>query len=78
MDIFCRVCGEPWDLDELHGVPEASFETARRRFSGEGCEVFSTRHNSVIDSDRAAKSAVLHELLGDDIDGIASLMEDLA
>ena len=35
------------------------------------------RHNSAVDSDRAAKSAVLHDLLGDDIDGIASLMEDL-
>ncbi|MGZ3472791.1 MAG: hypothetical protein ACXVA6_22775 [Isosphaeraceae bacterium] len=77
MDIYCPVCGEPWDLDELHAVPGTAFEAARRRFAAEGCGVFGTRHNSAVDSDKAAKSAVLHELLGDDIDGIASLMEDL-
>ena len=77
MDIFCPVCGEPWDLDELHDVPGIPFEAARRGFAAEGCGVFGTKHNSTIDSDRATKSAVLHELLGDDIDGIASLMEDL-
>jgi len=77
MDIYCPVCGEPWDLDELHGVPGITFEAARRRFAAEGCGLFDSQHNSAIDSDRAAKSALLHELLGDDIDGIASLMEDL-
>lgn len=50
---------------------------ARRRFAREGCRVFGTKHNSSADSDRAAKSAVLHQLLGDDVDGIAALVEDL-
>ncbi len=77
MDIYCPVCGEPWDLYALHDVPGVPFEAARRRFAAEGCRVFGTKHNSTIDSDRAAKSAVLHQLLGDDIDGIAALMEDL-
>jgi hypothetical protein len=77
MDLYCPVCGEPWDLYELHGVPGVRFEEARRRFASEGCAVFGSTHNSAVDSDRAAKSAVLHQLLGDDIDGIAGLMEDL-
>ncbi len=77
MDIYCPVCGEPWDLYGLHDVPGVPFEAARRRFAAEGCQVFGTKHNSPIDSDRATKSAVLHQLLGDDIDGIAALMEDL-
>jgi hypothetical protein len=78
MDIYCPVCGEPWDLDELHDVPGVSFEEARRRFAAEGCAVFGSTHNAVVDADTAAKSAILHELLGDDIDGIAALMEDVA
>lgn len=78
MDIYCPVCGEPWNLDALHDVPGVAFESARRRFAREGCRVFGSTHNSAVDSDRAAKSAVLHQLLGDDIDGIAALMEDLA
>lgn len=76
MDIYCPICGEPWDMDELHDVPGVPFEAARRRFAAEGCRVFGTGHNSPADSDRAAKSAVLHDLLDDDVDAIASLMED--
>lgn len=76
MDIYCPVCGEPWAVDELHAVPGEAFEAARRRFRAEGCAVFGSRHNTPIDADTAARSAALFSLLGDDIDGIASLMED--
>lgn len=77
MDLYCPVCGEPWDIDALHDVPGVPFEVARRRFAREGCRLFGTSHNDIIDADRAAKSAVLHQLLGDDVDGIAAMMEDL-
>ncbi|MPZ50845.1 MAG: hypothetical protein GEU75_16360 [Dehalococcoidia bacterium] len=77
MDIYCPVCGEPWDHNELHDVEGVRFEEARRRFASEGCRVFGSTHNSTVDTDKATKSALLHELLGDDIDGIAALMEDL-
>ena len=77
MDIYCPRCGEPWDMDELHEVEDEDFETARRRFTREGCAVFGARHNRQPDRETAEKSALLFDLLGDDIDGIASLMEDL-
>jgi hypothetical protein len=76
MDIYCPVCGEPWDMDSLHDVPDTNYATARRRFGRDGCAVFDTSHNSPIDAERAELSSVLFELLGDDVDGIASLMAD--
>jgi len=76
MDLYCPICGEPWALDALHDVPDTDFDTARRRFRIEGCALFGSRHNRPIDGDTAAKSALLHDLLGDDLDGIASLMEE--
>lgn len=75
MDIYCPICGEPWDLYELHNTT-LPFKLARQDFSIKGCEVFGTSHNSIPDTDTAMKSAVLFDLLGDDIDGIAAEMED--
>lgn len=76
MDIYCPVCGEPWAVDELHEIPGEDFATAQRRFRSEGCAVFESRHNLSPDSEAAAMSSVLFELLGDDIDGVASLMDE--
>ena len=77
MDLACPVCGEPWDLDELHALPGVSFAAARRRFATDGCALFETRHNDVRDVDTAVRSSVLFSLLGDDLDGIAGLMDDV-
>lgn len=76
MDIRCVVCGEPWDIDELHDVRGLSFEQARQSFSRFGCEVFNTSHNPEGDEDAADFSAALFDILGDDIDAIASELED--
>ena len=40
MDIYCPLCGEPWDMDELHEVEDTDFDTARKRFRRDGCVVF--------------------------------------
>lgn len=76
MDIYCPVCGEPWAVDELHTVAGIDFATAQRHFGSEGCAVFGSHHNLSPDSENAAKASVLFALLGDDIDGIASLMDE--
>ncbi len=77
MDIHCPVCGEPWAVDELHEIPGIGFATAQRHFRSEGgCAVFGSRHNLSPDSEAAAMSSVLFELLGDDVDGIANLMDE--
>lgn len=72
MDIYCPICGEPWDSDELHDAG-MTYENARAAFSTEGCAVFKTQHGAV-DAETAMKSAVLFDALGDDIDAIASIM----
>jgi hypothetical protein len=75
MDLYCPRCSEPWDLDELHYVDGLTFDQARRAFRAEGCGAFGTR----CERDgglRAEASAVLMDLLGDDVDGVAAMLED--
>jgi hypothetical protein len=78
MNIYCPVCGEPWDMDMLHAVTNRSCEAARRRFHTEGCALFDTHHNCPGDPETAARSSVLFDLLGDDVDAIAAEMDDRA
>lgn len=79
MDIKCVKCGEPWDMSELHEMgdwvgEELSYSDARERFYATGCEAFGSKHG---DGKADAGIGVLYDLLGDDVDGAASLMEDL-
>ena len=74
MDIYCPVCGEPWDSRELRGR-KGGYAAALRRFGSDGCASFGLPHDGPFD-DKATLSAIAFDLLGDDIDGIASLMED--
>ncbi|MPZ50642.1 MAG: hypothetical protein GEU75_15320 [Dehalococcoidia bacterium] len=76
MDLYCTTCGEPWDLDTLHEVEGESFDSARNRFVIEGCRLFGASHNRPADTETAEKSAALFMLLGDDVDAVASFMED--
>ncbi len=77
MDINCPKCGKPWDVDELHEVEGHSFREAHRIFAKSGCALFGTRCSEVPDLDKAAMSRAAYDVLGDDVDGIASMMEDL-
>lgn len=77
MDIRCNKCGEPWDLDELHYVDGKSFDEARKAFYRVGCEVFESRHGETPWGDQDLVLA-LQELAGDDIDGLASDLDDAA
>lgn len=77
MDIYCPVCGEPWDSDELHYEAEEagkSFEALYKKFKKVGCAVFGTAH---ADSEADPRIKATYDLLGDDVDGAASLFEDL-
>ncbi len=74
MDIICPRCGEPWDTDEVyHGM--TADERARMKAGG-GCSTACAASEPVRDERTAAGAAVL-ELLGDDLDGAASLLADL-
>jgi len=51
-DIYCSHCGEPWDIYELHDMPQASndplnpiilsFKKAQNAFAKFGCGAFDT------------------------------------
>ena len=80
MDIYCPICGEPWDMDCLHEVPGHDYAQAWTRFRIEGCPVFGTDHNMLTDAvslERASMQAALQSILGDDVDAIAAELEDL-
>lgn len=84
MDIHCTICGEPWDIDSLHdavadGMAE-DWNGARRIFFSSGCgSLFNGRPCSAEGGDRrrAEISATLADVLGEDVDGIAAMMDDL-
>jgi len=82
MDIICPRCGEPLELDALHDNPEdlpfkqalAVFRDPTRGcgqlFNGRPCE---DRHSL----EAARMAGALFDLYGDDVDGVASDLEDL-
>lgn len=116
MDIYCRTCGEPWDMDTLHDeiseriaigdlaplpdrgdkfhgeqyeayrkVYDAHYTTVREDFYRRGCKAmyaFSGGEPSWCKPKeqegftRQVAMGALIDMLGDDLDGIASMMED--
>lgn len=86
MDIYCTVCGEPWDTDTLHEAAdemESTFDAVRKTFFRKGCgEAFSVWGVECITpvegeaAKRAELSKALYQILGSDIDAIAVESED--
>lgn len=83
MDIYCprRGCAEPFDNDSLHdAVDEGLFPNYREAaaaFRSQGCEALGFTHNVDADpSGRAEAMDAIYDLMGDDMDGAASFMED--
>ena len=79
MDIYCIKCGEPVEIDTLHDIAEDTGETfadTLHRFQLHGCEGLDGWYcNRNVDKARAHAAAFLYDILGDDIDGAASMME---
>lgn len=80
MDIICPKCGEPWEIDTLHDYADEVGETYRgvsRKFRQEGCgKAFSEWRITCHADEKAGVRLALADILGDDIDGYASLCED--
>lgn len=79
MDIRCPICGEPWDMDELHDlIPDEcdDYHKAVSLFRNKGCEAFGSKHNVIENKNAATLTSMLFDVLGDDVDGIASELED--
>lgn len=92
MDVQCPKCGEPWDVFSFHDVladmpagelDGAAWSGLRRDFFRRGCgAAFEAAGWSsgpcAATADPATSSVVsaLADVLGDDIDGLASELED--
>ena len=80
MDIYCVICGEPWDMDCLFdAVTEGratDWNDARSKFEREGCGLWGLKCSTTPDTARAMASAAIMEVMGDDLDGVASMLED--
>ena len=74
MDLYCKRCGEPFDH---YYVEHEMTTTERGRFydKDEGCP--SCFGKEVKERPVQAEAMeVLHDILGDDTDGLAAMMED--
>lgn len=92
MDVYCTRCTEPWDNDCIHEEvelrqakgEEADYYSVLREFQSQGCVAFREFSGSdtrpswcePVSNMRAVTIGALTDLLGDDTDGIASMMED--
>lgn len=79
MDLYCSKCGEPWELDTMHDVAEENdmtFNKAVEYFRKKGCAALGASCGEPANVGRAMAFAALHDLMGDDVDGIAAMLED--
>lgn len=88
MDLYCPRCSEPCDSDEFHYVEDLnsdvegallSWATATGRFRTIGCAALEGGTTPTCEKDdslRSLASATLMDLMGDDLDGVASTMDD--
>lgn len=74
MDVYCKRCGEPWDL---YGVEHGDMTPVERKrfWAGMGCP---SCYGKPIEKCplRAELTATLHDVLGDDLDGLAAELDD--
>ena len=80
MDVKCPLCREPWDNDTIHDYAEEASSTyaeVSKLFRTKGCGVaFSSWGISCEKSSDNSDLLALAELLGDDLDGYAAMVED--
>lgn len=90
MDITCGRCGEQWDNDTIHEEvaeraytgEETTYSAVAAEFRQQGCGIAfreflgNPGQCTKVNSLRAAAADAMADLLGDDMDGAASLMDD--
>lgn len=114
MDIYCRKCGEPWDMDTLHDeiseriaigdlapLPERDirkhtspeykrylqvydgyYRRVREEFYSKGCKALYAFTGGTASwcvpkvSPQGSAMGAMIDIMGDDLDGIASMMDD--
>lgn len=74
-DIPCPVCAEPFDADEWHDWNDKTWDENRAAFMETGCEAMGLTHNES-GSDVSMVMDALHDIMGDDFDGMLSGLDD--
>lgn len=77
MDLLCPKCSEPWDNDTFHDVAEdtgSTYTKVAADFRRRGCEALGTTHGEMNPDPRVG---ALYDMLGDDMDGAAAMIEDM-
>ena len=88
MDLMCPKCGEPWDNDTFHEAAEEQDKTYAQvtaDFRSRGCVAIgwgkcstpSTEVDPTWGVTRQEAAAALYDMLGDDMDGAAAMLEDM-
>jgi len=73
MDIYCPVCGEPWDVYYIFHDMEEPWKTKFRQKQGcPSCEGVKPEHQP----ECAFITGELLDIMGDDLDGLAATLED--
>ncbi len=75
MDIYCKRCGEPWDAYGARQYMDMTKEEYDRMMCGEGCPCCFGKEVKERPF-RAQVTSALHDILGDDLDGLASELQD--
>jgi len=79
MDIYCLNCGEPFEVTEVYDDP-TGFEFGASRGQIKSCPCcHGKKEAAVTDPKQKARLnniALMAELLGDDVDGLASMIDD--
>lgn len=79
MDLYCKRCGEPWDNDEFHYVAEergTTYSEVASNFRSNGCAAVTGKLCDRVDTERGAIAGAMYDLLGDDMDGAAAMIDD--
>ena len=79
MDTKCGYCREPFDFDSIQEFDQDDYPGAKKDFfAGRGCPAchWGKDDDRKIEGERAEVMAMLSDVLGDDEDGIAAMMED--
>lgn len=75
-DIYCSTCGESWDMDSIHDIEGDSYADKMNKFMHAGCGALDANCNEEGNEEVSSAMLIAHDLMGEDVDGIASMMED--
>ena len=91
MDIKCKFCGEPMDTDEFHDAENGTWQEWINAFKSFGCTAVNMMFDGDSPSDVKTRCSsepcenentlmgieILQDMMGDDIDGLAVMTEDM-